>query len=231
MNKSSVLIVEDEPLIADDIAGILEKQGYTITDIVDEAITALESVAKQKPDVVLLDINIEGDIDGIDLAPQLKAPFVFLTSYYDQATLARAKAVKPSGYIVKPFSERDLIANIEVATLRSNGKIITKAEPVKLFVRKDQEILSLNSDEIVFAEAFDNYTIVHTNDDKYIISHTLKSIEEKLLPLGFMRIHRSYLINFQAIDSISEGMVFLKGHQVLIGKSYRKDFFDQLALL
>lgn len=231
MSKSTILIVEDEPLIADDIAGILEKHGYTITDIVDEANDALESIAKQKPDVVLLDINIEGETDGIDLAPKLKVPFIFLTSYYDQATLKRAKAVRPSGYIVKPFSEKDLIANIEVATLRHTAGPVKKSEPVKLFVRKDQEILSLNSNEIIFAEAFDNYAIVHTNDDKYIISHTLKSIEEKLLPLGFMRIHRSYLINFQAIDSISEGMVFLKGHQVLIGKSYRKDFFDQLALL
>ncbi|WP_421764001.1 LytR/AlgR family response regulator transcription factor [Ekhidna sp.] len=231
MNKSSILIVEDEPLIADDIAGILERNGYIVTAVVDEATTALEAVAEFKPDVVLLDINIEGETDGIDLAPKLKVPFIFLTSYYDQATLERARKVKPSGYIVKPFGESDLIANIEIATLRSSGKVITKSEPVKLFVRKDQEILSLNSDEIILAEAFDNYSIVHTVKDKYIISHTLKSVEEKLIPLGFIRIHRSYLINFQAIDSISEGMVFLKGHQVHIGKSYRKDFFDQLALL
>lgn len=231
MNKSSVLIVEDEPLIADDIAGILGGHGYEITDIVDEAATALESVARRKPDVVLLDINIEGDVDGIELAPQLKTPFVFLTSYYDQATLERARAVNPSGYIVKPFTEKDLVANIEVAAVRAASKVVTKVEPVKLFVRKDQEIRSLNSDEIIYAEAFDNYAIVHTDEDKFIISHTLKSIEEKLLPLGFMRIHRSFLINFQAIDSISEGMVFLKGRQVMIGKSYRKEFFNQLALL
>lgn len=231
MNKSSVLIVEDEPFIADDIARILKNNGYTISAIVDEAATALNAIATQKPDVVLLDINIEGETDGIDLAPKLNVPFIFLTSYYDQATLTRARAVRPSGYIVKPFSENDLIANIEIANIRSTSSITPKADPVKLFVRKDQEILSLNSDEIIYAEAFDNYTIVYTLKDKYIVSHTLKSVEEKLLPLGFIRIHRSYLINFEAIDSISEGMVFLKGHQVLIGKSYKKDFFDRLSLL
>ena len=112
-----------------------------------------------------------------------------------------------------------------------NNKLVSRHDPVKLFVRKDQEILSINSSDIIYAKAFDNYTIVYTNQDKYIISHTLKSIEDKLLPLGFIRIHRSYLINFQEIDSISEGMVFLKGHQVLIGKSYRKDFFDRLSML
>ena len=231
MNKSSILIVEDEPFIADDIARILKKNDYHVTAMVDEAQAALQAIAAEKPDVVLLDINIEGEIDGIELAPRLNVPFIFLTSYYDQATLARAREVKPSGYIVKPFGENDLVANIEIATTRSGRQVTTKSEPVKLFVRKDQEILSLNSDEIIYAEAFDNYTIVYTHQDKYIISHTLKRVEEKLLPLGFIRIHRSYLINFEAIDSISEGMVFLKGHQVLIGKSYKKDFFDRLSLL
>lgn len=230
MNQS-ILIVEDEPFIADDIARILKKNGYVITAIVDEASAALDAIAQQQPDVALLDINIEGDTDGIELAPKLKVPFIFLTSYYDQDTLLRAKEVRPSGYIVKPFSENDLIANIEIASIRSKDKITSQPGPVKLFVRKDQEIHSLNSDEIIYAEAFDNYTIVYTHKDKYIVSHTLKSVEEKLLPLGFIRIHRSYLINFEAIDSISEGMVFLKGHQVLIGKSYKKDFFERLSLL
>lgn len=231
MYKSSILIVEDEPFIADDIARILKKNGYDVSAIVDEATDALNAIDTQKPDVVLLDINIEGEIDGIELAPKLKVPFIFLTSYYDKATLARAREVRPSGYIVKPFSENDLIANIEIANIRLSEKITSKPEPVKLFVRKDQEIHSLYSNEIIYAEAFDNYTIVHTHKDKYMISHTLKSVEEKLLPLGFIRVHRSYLINFEAIDSISEGMIFLKGHQVLIGKSYKKAFFDQLSLL
>ncbi|MEQ6168133.1 MULTISPECIES: LytTR family transcriptional regulator DNA-binding domain-containing protein [unclassified Ekhidna] len=230
MNKSSILIVEDEPLIAHDIARIVKAHGYTVAAIVDDAKSALEAL-NHEPDVALLDINIEGDVDGIDLAPSLKIPFIFLTSYYDEPTLERAKVVKPSGYIVKPFNERDLVANIEIASFRMNNKLVSRHDPVKLFVRKDQEILSINSSDIIYAKAFDNYTIVYTNQDKYIISHTLKSIEDKLLPLGFIRIHRSYLINFQEIDSISEGMVFLKGHQVLIGKSYRKDFFDRLSML
>ena len=85
--KASVLIVEDEALIADDIASILEKNGYSVTDIVDNSADALESIAQSKPDVALLDINIKGDHDGIELAPKLDVPFVFLTSYYDQNTI------------------------------------------------------------------------------------------------------------------------------------------------
>ncbi|HCX21567.1 MAG: hypothetical protein CMB80_21675 [Flammeovirgaceae bacterium] len=229
--KASVLIVEDEALIADDIASILEKNGYSVTDIVDNSADALESIAQSKPDVALLDINIKGDHDGIELAPKLDVPFVFLTSYYDQNTINRAKLVNPSGYIVKPFAEKDLIVNVELAFRKKTLIKPTANSPVKLFVRKDQEIVALNSDKIIFAEAFDNYTYVYSETDKYMISHTLKSVEEKLSQLGFIRVHRSFLINFQAIDNIQDNTIFLKGHKVLIGKSYRKDFFNQLELL
>lgn len=238
MRKPSILIVEDEPLIADDIAETLERHQYTVVAIVDEGKDALDALQKHAPDMALLDINIEGEMDGIELAPKLGIPFVFLTSYYDQKTLDRAKLVQPSGYIVKPFNERDLIANVEMALHKSpawkSGKEHAKSkqsEPEKFFVRANQDIISISSADIIYVEAFDNYANLYTKTNKYIISHTLKSIEEKLIPLGFLRVHRSYLINFDAIDTISEGYVYLKGHRISLGKSYRKDFMERLSML
>ncbi|CAE7410420.1 lytT [Symbiodinium microadriaticum] len=223
---------QDEPLVADDIAMILENHGYQVAGIADDSEDALQILQKQSPQLALLDINIEGDQDGIDLARNLNIPFIFLTSYYDQKTLDRAKRVNPSGYIVKPFSEKDLIANIEMALYRKKTPTSKEEKnPEKFFVRKDQEMISIQASEIVYVEAFDNYSTVYTENDKYLISHTLKSIEEKLVPMGFYRIHRSFLINFSLIDSISEGYVFLKGHKVQIGKSYKKDFLEKLAVL
>lgn len=232
MKKASILIVEDEPLIADDIAAILESYEYRVVSIVDEAEDALRAIEKYKPELALLDINIEGDQDGISLAQQIDIPFIFLTSYYDEKTLSRAKKVSPAAYLVKPFNENDLLANIEMALAKKIT--IDKAGsdlPEKLFVRKDQEIHSIESSDIIYVEAFDNYSNLYTQNDKYIISHTLKSIEEKLKPHGFVRIHRSYLINFSLIDSISEGYVYLKGYKLLIGKSYRKEFLEKLSFL
>ncbi len=232
MSKASILVVENEPLIADDVSETLERYGYNVVGVADEAPEALELIRSESPDIALLDINIEGDVDGIELASQLKIPFVFFTSYYDQKTLDRAKRTNPAGYIVKPFSENDLIANIEMALHRGHKKGTgSEKSPEKLFVRKDQEIISLKSSEIVYVEAFDNYANVYTSSEKYLISHTLKSIGEKLIPLGFVRVHRSFLINFDLIDSISEGYVFLKGHRVQIGKSYKKGFMERLSLL
>lgn len=231
MTKPSILIVEDEPLIADDIAEILEKNGFTVVGIVDEAEEALAAIATYQPALALLDINIGGQVDGIGLAARIEIPFVFLTSYYDKATLARAARVNPSGYLVKPFDENELIANVEIALCKQPHRHNRPQMPEKLFVRKDQEIIALMSDQIVYAEAFDNYTNLFTSDAKYIISHTLKRVEQTLEPHGFMRIHRSFLINFSAIDSISENYVFLKGHKVQIGKAYKKQLMDKLTLI
>ena len=232
MSKPTILIVEDEPLIADDIAEVLEKNGFTVVDVVDEAEEALTAIEEYQPDLALLDINIEGAIDGIDLAAKLNIPFIFLTSYYDKPTLARAAKVSPSGYLVKPFDENDLVANIEIALSKKRAQLQIKMQaPEKLFVKKDNEIISIMSDDILFAEAYDNYTNLYTSEKKFLISHTLKSVEEKLQPHGFFRVHRSNLINFHAIDSISENYVFIKGHKVQISKSYKKDLMDRLTMI
>ncbi len=229
---SKILIVEDEPLIADDIAMLLEKQGFDVVDIVAEADDALKVLAEKEVNLALLDINIEGDMDGIGLAALLTIPFIYLTSFYDKATLDRAKLTQPSAYIVKPFNQKDLIANVTMAlakTAQPSQSLSTK--PEKWFVKKGGEIVSLSTEQIVYVEAFDNYCTLYTQDDKFIISHTLKSVEAKLIPQGFVRIHRSYLINFESIDSIVEGYVYLKGHQVMLGKTYRKAFMNRLAML
>lgn len=231
MSRVKVLIVEDEPLIADDIADRLEKNGYEVVGIADTAAKALAIIGREKPDMALLDVNIEGDTDGIDLAAKLTIPFVFLTSYYDQKTLDRAKKTNPSGYIVKPFRENDLIANLEMAKARNQTAVKEKRPPEKLFLRNGEEIVSVVTSDIFLAEAYDNYTYVYTEADKFLISHTLKSIEEKLFPFGFRRIHRSFLINFEKVNTISDRYVFLGIHKALIGKSYRKEFMESLSLL
>lgn len=231
MSKVKIIVVEDEPLIADNIADLLEKHGYQVVGIADKAEEALRIIEKEKPDLALLDVNIEGNVDGIGLAAQLSIPFVFLTSYYDQKTLDRAKLTNPSGYIVKPFKERDLIANLEMARARSKPQTQEKKAPEKLFLKNGQEIISVVSSDISMVEAYDNYSHIYTETNKFLISHTLKSIEEKLLPFGFRRIHRSYLINFEKVSTISDKYVFLGQHKALIGKSYRKEFIESLSLL
>lgn len=231
MSKASILIVEDEALVADDIARMLTQEGYTVFGIADNAEDVLKILDKKVPDVILLDINIKGDQDGIELSSALKVPFIYLTSYYDQHTIERASKTKPAGYVLKPFSNKDLMVNIELALKKTSEVKVVHAESVKIFVRKDQELISISSDDILYAEAFDNYSYVYTSDQKYMVSHTLKSIQEKLEPFGFVRVHRSFLVNYEAIEAISEGFVLLNGCKVLIGRSYRRSLMNILSLL
>ncbi len=232
-SAATILIVEDEPIIADDIAMILEKNGYKISAIVDNSLDAIDHLDANQIDLLLLDINIEGDRDGIWLANQInkqfQKPFIFLTSYYDPKTLDRAKETAPCGYIVKPFDEGDLVANIHLAMLKQLP-VETKQEE-KFFVRDKGELKSIQTDEILYAESDNNYTNIYTEERKFVVTHTLKSVEEKLQSSGFIRSHKSYLVNFQKISSISEGYLFIGKTKLPVGRSYREFLLKNLSIL
>ncbi len=117
--KVRVLIVEDEPLIAENIAMYLNNHDYEVAGIAYDYEEAISKLELEKPDIVLLDINLEGEQDGIDVGKfiheKMGIPFVFLSSYSDKNTLERAKHVQPSGYLVKPFHEKSLMATLEIS--------------------------------------------------------------------------------------------------------------------
>lgn len=119
MIEIKVLIVEDDPLIAIDIEQILNNLNFRVSGTAYSAEAALESLKTNTPDIVLLDVNLESDKDGINVAEiineQYQLPFIYLTAHADKTTLERAKRTKPAGYIIKPFDERDLLAGIEIA--------------------------------------------------------------------------------------------------------------------
>jgi DNA-binding NarL/FixJ family response regulator len=119
MNEIRVLIIEDDPLIAADIKNCLNNIDFAVSAVVYNYTDAINELAMNTPDVVLTDINLGNEKDGIDIGDlinkEYQLPFIFLTSHADRATIDRAKKVKPAGYIVKPFDERDLLVNIEIA--------------------------------------------------------------------------------------------------------------------
>jgi len=121
-----ILIVEDEPIIAEDLSMILEKAGYSVVGIANDSTRALDLLHSQSPDLALLDIALDSSLSGIDIADiinkKYQIPFIFITSFSDKHTLEKAKDVYPHGYIVKPFKKKDILANIEIALHRSQKK-------------------------------------------------------------------------------------------------------------
>ncbi|MEM7101713.1 MAG: response regulator transcription factor [Bacteroidota bacterium] len=125
-NGKKVLIVEDEPIISADLAAYVKRMGHQVIGRAFNSEKALDLIANQQPDLVLLDINIEGTRDGIEIAQVIRQnyhlPFIFITSYSDKDTLKKAKVTMPYGYIVKPFHERDIISTIEMALFRAESE-------------------------------------------------------------------------------------------------------------
>ncbi len=119
MEKGTILLVEDEAVVAMEIQAILQNLGYSVIKTVDTGEKAICKTEQYKPDLVLMDIRIKGEIDGIDAAEEIRSrfgiPVVFSTAYLDKERIKRAKLTMPFGYILKPIQERELIVTIEMA--------------------------------------------------------------------------------------------------------------------
>ncbi|HEY3363327.1 MAG TPA: response regulator [Methanosarcina sp.] len=119
MANGRILIVEDEHIVAIGIKRMLKDLGYVVTGIASSGEDAIAKAESTFPDLVLMDIMLKGDMDGVEAAREIKEkfeiPIVYLTAYSDNEILERAKITEPLGYIIKPFDEKDLYSNIEVA--------------------------------------------------------------------------------------------------------------------
>lgn len=119
MGKIRILVVEDEPLVAEDIMGHLQSVNFEPCGIAYDGAQALEMIEKLRPDACLLDITLGSDPDGIAVAHEInkryRIPFVFLTSHSDRGTIDRVKETRPAGYLLKPFDENDLLTSLEIA--------------------------------------------------------------------------------------------------------------------
>ncbi len=124
MTGNSVWIVEDESIVAMDLKSRLQSRGYEVLGISGSGEDAVEKIRQHKPDIVLMDIVLKGDMDGIAAAgiirEELRIPVVYLTAYADTKTLERAKQTEPYGYIIKPFKESDVISTLEIALYKAS---------------------------------------------------------------------------------------------------------------
>lgn len=179
MSNIKVLIIEDEPLIAKNIAMYLSDNNFEVSAIAYDADEAFYQIKKNTPDFVIIDINLDSEKDGIDIAEfinqNIYIPFIFLTSYSDKDTLERAKKTSPAGYIVKPFNEKTLYTTIEIA-LSNHANQANKHVP-KLDLEKINKglIASLTDREFeVITLIYNGHTNDQIADNLCIAMNTLK---------------------------------------------------------
>lgn len=147
--NSTVLIVEDEGVVAMEIQDRLESLGFDVAGIAASGSRAIKLAAQHRPNLVLMDIVLRGDMDGVEAAHQIqqkfKIPVVYLTAHSDQATLQRAKITTPFGYLIKPFEERDLHVAIEMALYKHqmDQKLRDSEERLRLLIESGNDIIAV----------------------------------------------------------------------------------------
>jgi DNA-binding LytR/AlgR family response regulator len=244
LNKIKILLVEDELVIAEDLKDILEELGYEVCGIAVSAREALALIEEQSPDLALLDIQIKGGKDGIELAAEINEnyhlPFIMLTSFSDLQTLNRAKEVHPYGYLVKPFNEKDILVSIEMALANFAKDQVKKSNEDKsedfvlndsMFIRTNGMLVKLKLNEIMYFEADANYSQVYTKDKKFVIRSILKELEGKLATNRFARVHKSFLINLEEIESIQSDSVHIAGREIPISRNQYSWLLNQIKML
>jgi DNA-binding LytR/AlgR family response regulator len=239
MEKTKVLIVEDEALIADNLAAIIGDLNYHITDICSNADEALKSIKNNAPEICLLDVNLGGGIDGIDLATMIRTrldiPHIFITSFSDTATINRARETFPSAYIIKPYTEKEVEVNMMLVQHKKTGLTpVYQNQPPEddsFFIKDKHELIRIKFDEISYCEASDNYTIIYTVKGKHILSQTMKTVFEKLEKNGFVRVHRSYFVRFRDIESIGPNYIIIQGKEIPLSQNHRGELLTRINLV
>ncbi len=222
MKNSKILIVEDEQIIAENLKFILNENGYKSVEIAIDVEETLHKVAKKNYSLILMDINLgeSSDMDGIDLINQLHKEnnftFIYITANADVKTVRKAKAIQPSpsGYIVKPFVNETVFANVEMAlkTLDSEKYLIYSNKGIKEKIRLS---------EITHIEADGSYSNIFTfNNENYLVRKYLSEISREY-PEFFTRIHKSILINKNYIDGYTSQYVKLNNHKLPLGRKYK----------
>jgi DNA-binding LytR/AlgR family response regulator len=232
-------IVEDELIIADSIVKLLQEMNYAVTEPAISYAEAVEMLEDEKPDLVLVDIQLRGKKDGIELARYINEhcgiPFIFLTANADAVTVARAKEVSPLAYLVKPFSKEDLYTSIEICLDNFNRKNAPARQkptaPVdSFFIKEGSTFHKVLLNEILYVESDHVYVNIVTTTKKFLVRASLQDYASKLDPIRFIRVHRSYLVNLNRIEKIENEHLTLDGHQIPLSKSYREGLFQYLNI-
>ena len=233
MLKVKIGVVEDEMIIAATIVNTLKKLNYAVANPASSYAAALEMIEKEQPHLLLLDINLGGQKDGIDVAEYARAhyhlPIIFLTANSDIATVQRAKTVKPNAYLLKPFTKDDLFASIEIAIsnyYESNDKASKKDN---IIIKSGYDYVNIKISDIVFIESNDNYVSIQLISGKPLVARsTLSEILQKLPENTFTRINRSVIINHSFIYKIETDQVVVDDKKFAITAKSKQELVEKM---
>jgi DNA-binding LytR/AlgR family response regulator len=227
------LIVDDNEMARLTLRQLISNIGQlTIIGECTSAPEAFSLISRDSPDLVFLDIEMPG-MSGIELLRSLprKPLIIFITSQKNYA--AEAFELNVVDYLVKPITMPRLLQAVEKAkeTLARSNSEIKSMEQDYLFIRDNGVLKKVKLEEILYVEAMGDYIKIYTQPRVYIVHTTLKAFEENATPGRFMRVHRSYIVALDKIETIENGVLNIMNTPIPVAESYRAQLIRKIKLL
>jgi len=241
MPKIKILAVEDDAIYAASLEMIVEELGHELIALVDNGTDALNALKIAVPDLILMDIEINDAMNGVELAARLKnkckAPVIFVTSHSDKETFQKAKLTFPEAYIIKPYNKESLAMAIELALMKVYDQEKPKQELETnregFYIKDNGSLYKIVPAEILYIEAEEKYCTIHTKQRRHTLNIRLKEIYERLPALDFIQTHRAFVVQKSAIEkiNISDQTLLIAGKEIPMGKSFKDDLLGKLNYL
>jgi DNA-binding LytR/AlgR family response regulator len=244
-----VLVVEDDELTAMQLTMLLSQLGYYVVGPAASMAEALALAGREAPDVALLDVHLGGNPahDGVALARQLlqqqgPLPLLFLTAAADPATFARARAVGPFAYLIKPPDAGALQRALELALLQFarpqeaalpewTADVLARDS---FFLKDGPRLVKVPQRRVACIQAEGNYVVLFAVDGpRYVLRQSLRELLKALPPAQFVQVHRAWVVNAECIEQVDAGRSVLRaaGREVPIGPSFREALLGRLRTL
>ncbi|MBT8313401.1 MAG: response regulator [Maribacter sp.] len=241
--RTRVLVVEDDMIIAANICLQLTNLDYEVTGIETRGEEAIIHAKINRPDIILMDVNLKGELDGIETAKIIQKtsniPIIYLTANTDETSFARAKETHPYAFIPKPLNSVQLqrAFALVVEQLKDRNEVMETPEiPLqvlddRIFVRYNGQMIKLLLGDILYVEADRNYCRIVTPSNQYLLTTTLKTMEGKLPKQLFMRVHRSYMVNIAKLDVVADGHLEINRKVIPMGRVHKGSLLKRIQTI
>ncbi|MBQ4821217.1 response regulator transcription factor [Aquimarina sp. MMG016] len=235
----SVYIVEDNLEDLKKLQVTIEELGHKCIGSSDDSFEAQEQIGMLKPDVVLMEVDLNGKQSGITLARRIKSlykvPILFISSNTNSDIVSKAADINPIGYLTKPINKNDLKAAMILAQNHVPKQMGKKKELSNIFIKSGNKLIKVVIDSILFAYTDSkNYCSIITSDKKKLsVRHSVMGLHKQLDNTTFIQTHRSYIINWQKVDFFyeSDQTIEIEGHHIPVGRTFKEEVYKRLKVI
>jgi DNA-binding LytR/AlgR family response regulator len=237
MENLEILIIEDNLSYALELEMILANWGCKAINIVNNSVDAFRILEKSMTDIILMDITIQGNLNGIEIAEQIRntgIPIIYMTIQKSEHYYERAKNTNLTSYLIKPFDKLTLKSAIESSVISKIKKDHnTEESPDFFYIRKGKTLKRIPYSDIDLVISDAHYCDLYHNNSKSTTKSSLKKILQQLPCQDFLRVHNRYIVRIAKIEEVllSKGELLINNMSIPIGRSYKKQLKEKLNLL